>query len=108
MVSLEREKRYSEFDVVGKFKKFRLTLSTPTIIRRHIRMVMQRLTARMILTTLDGSQSKTIVLKSTLATNITIRDVMARMIPTIPDIREPVLSDWHLQQVDTKGRAMVY
>lgn len=72
----------------------------------QIRTVMARFTARMIFTTLEGSQSKRIVLKSTLATNITTRDTMARMIPRIPEIREPVRSDWHLQHDCTMGPAM--
>lgn len=68
---------------------------------------MARFTARMILTTLDGSQSNTMVLKSTLATNITTRETMARTIPRMPEMRDPVLSDWHRQHDCTIGPAIV-
>lgn len=68
---------------------------------------MQRFTARIILTTLEGSQSKTIVLKSTRVTKINTKETMARIIPTIPEIRDPVLRDWHRQHDWTRGPAMI-
>lgn len=80
-----------------------ITFNTPIIISVEIKIVIQRLTARIIFTTHDGSQSNRIVLNSTRAVNITISEAMASRIPKTPDIMEPVRNGMHLQQDDSNG-----
>lgn len=58
-----------------------------------MKIVIQRFIAKIILTTDDGSQSKTIVLNSTRVRNIAIKAAIAKRIPVIPETIEPVLSD---------------
>lgn len=77
------------------------------IMIKQIKIVIQRFTVRMILTTLDGNQSKTMVLKSTLTKNMAIIVIMAKRIPAIPDTRDPVRSGRHRQQDCTIGPAIV-
>lgn len=72
-----------------------------------MKIVIQRLMARIILTTHDGSQSKRIVLNSTRAVNITISDAMASRMPKTPEIMEPVRNGMHLQQDDSNGAAII-
>lgn len=67
---------------------------------------MHRLIARMIFTTEEGSQSMTMVLNSTRLTNITTNAIIASSIPQIPEIKEPVRSDWQRQHDWSIGPAI--
>lgn len=84
------------------------TFRTPTIISVDINIVMQRLIAKIILTTDDGNQSNSIVLNSTRAVNITINEAIASKIPSTPDIIEPVRSGMHLQHEFNNGAAILF
>lgn len=72
-----------------------------------MKIVIHRLMAKIIFTTHDGSQSKTIVLNSTRAVNITIRDAIANRIPSTPQIIDPVRNGMHLQHELSNGPAMI-
>lgn len=56
----------------------------------EINMVMAKFMAMMIFTTFDGRKSNTIVLNSARTVKITIRLMIAKMIPMMPDTRVPV------------------
>lgn len=71
-----------------------------------MKIVMQRLIAKIILTADDGNQSKTIVRMSTRTVNSTINDAIANTMPNMPDTIEPVASELNLQHVFNIGPAI--
>lgn len=69
-------------------------------------IVMQRLIAKIILTTDEGNQSNTIVRNSTRTVNNTINDAIASIMPNTPDIIDPLASELNLQHVFKIGPAI--
>lgn len=69
-------------------------------------IVMQRLTAKIILTTDEGNQSNTIVRNSTRTVNNTINEAIASNMPNTPDIIDPLASELNLQHVFKIGPAI--
>lgn len=72
----------------------------------EINIVIDRLTARMILTIHRGSQSKIIVWKSTRLVKRTTSATMAKSMAPTPEIMAPVRSGWQRQQEPSSGPAM--
>lgn len=70
-------------------------------------IVMQRLIAKIILTTDEGNQSNAIVRNSTRTVNSTINEAIASTMPIMPDIIEPVASELNLQHVFKIGPAIL-
>lgn len=85
---------------------FLYTLITPTINKIDMNIVMQRLTAKIILTTDDGNQSNAMVRNSTRTVNSAINVPIASKMPNIPDTIEPVASELNLQHVFRIGPAI--
>lgn len=71
-----------------------------------MKIVMQRLIAKIILTADDGNQSKTIVRISIRTINSSINEAIANTMPNIPDTIEPVASELNLQHVFKIGPAI--
>lgn len=79
---------------------------TPTISKIDMNIVMQRLRAKIIFTTVGPNQSNTIVLKFTRTVNNTINDAIASIMPNTPDTIDPVASELNLQHVFKIGPAI--
>lgn len=73
----------------------------------EMKIVMQRLMAKMIFTTQDGKKSKKIVRNSTRAVNNANSDAIANKMPATPDMTDPVRNDWQKQHVFRRGPAIL-